>query len=244
MSIKPMIFNTEMVQDLLDGRKVQTRRPVKMPSGLWGCKNLGRITSTHPKKGRFGVFIQKNNNGFVETDLVPAPCAPGDLIYVRETWCDVSNYGVPSIAYRADSDIRDLMLEGSFLDGGAFNYDDHRCAKYSFENWADDLFSGVEGCWRPSIHMPRWASRLTLKVTAVRVERVQDISETDAVKEGFEGWDDDVTGGWTAFDEFSQTWFGIYGEESWNRNDWVWVIDFEVIRQNVDEYLRAQENNQ
>ena len=89
--------------------------------------------------------------------------------------------------------------------------------------------------------MPRWASRLTLKVTGVRVERVQDISETDAVKEGFEGWDDDVTGGCTAFGEFSQTWCGIYGEESWNRNDWVWVIDFEVIRQNVDEYLKEQE---
>ena len=70
---------------------------------------------------------------------------------------------------------------------------------------------------------------------------MQDISETDAVKEGFDGWDDDVTGGCTAFGEFSQTWCGIYGEESWNRNDWVWVIDFEVIRQNVDEYLREQE---
>lgn len=97
---------------------------------------------------------------------------------------------------------------------------------------------------RPSIHMPRWASRLTLKVTGVRVEQVRDISKEDAIREGFAGGHGSIHGymySATPQEHFSNTWQKIYGE-SWNRGDWVWVIDFEVIRMNVDDYLRAQTN--
>lgn len=93
-----------------------------------------------------------------------------------------------------------------------------------------------EGRWRPSIHMPRWASRLMLEITGVRVERLNSISQDDAQAEGMEltGWrptySDPDSGGevWTPYDNFAQLWESIYGEESWRSNPWVWVIEFKV----------------
>lgn len=91
-----------------------------------------------------------------------------------------------------------------------------------------------EGRWRPSIHMPRWASRITLEITGVRVERLNDISQEDAHAEGMEltGWrptySDPDSGGevWTPYDNFAQLWESIYGEGSWQDNPYVWVIEF------------------
>ncbi len=97
--------------------------------------------------------------------------------------------------------------------------------------------------WKPSIHMPRWASRITLEVTGVRVERLQDISEEDAIAEGVECWEergyDDAqdfyrnyhTGGdlFTAKASYRTLWESINGPGSWERNDWVWVIEFKRI---------------
>ena len=88
--------------------------------------------------------------------------------------------------------------------------------------------------WTPSIHMTRWASRITLEITSVRVERLNDISQEDAQAEGMEltGWrptySDPDSGGevWTPYDNFAQLWESIYGEESWRANPWVWVIEF------------------
>ncbi|WP_320910269.1 morphogenetic protein [Citrobacter farmeri] len=94
-----------------------------------------------------------------------------------------------------------------------------------------------EGRWRPSIHMPRWASRLVLEITGVRVERLNSISQEDAQAEGMEltGWrptySDPDSGGevWTPYDNFAQLWESIYGEGSWQANPWVWVIEFKVV---------------
>jgi hypothetical protein len=97
----------------------------------------------------------------------------------------------------------------------------------------------------PSIHMPRWASRLTLTVTDVRVERLQNITEDDARAEGVER-DEDVPGGWVdyrapgtqccliASDSFASLWESIHGPEAWNANPWVCAISFEVRRRNID----------
>lgn len=200
MKALPMIFNTEMVQALMDGRKVQTRRPFSMPQG-WDLKdsNLCKITGKHPKSNKWGVVICRNlYDDRCEHDLIVAPCIPGDLIYVRETFGIVSEeFGEYSPVYKADNWLRPKK-------------------------------------WKPSIHMPRELSRITLKVTGVRVDRVQDISEADAIAEGFklppvEGQGFAIG----ARTNFRHAWQQIYGDH-WDRNGWVWVIDFDVILKNVD----------
>ncbi|HCT3928055.1 TPA: hypothetical protein OTT35_001198 [Citrobacter koseri] len=93
--------------------------------------------------------------------------------------------------------------------------------------------------WTPSIHMPRWASRITLEITSVRVERLNDISQEDALAEGMEltGWEptysDPDSGGevWTPYDNFAELWQSIYGVGSWLSNPWVWVIEFKRIEE-------------
>lgn len=99
--------------------------------------------------------------------------------------------------------------------------------------------------WKPSIHMPRWASRLTLCIADVRVERLQEISEEDAQAEGVESPAYPLAdGGRMAYDDgqwadgFAALWESIHGTNSWQENPWVWVIKFTVIKQNIDEVLR------
>ena len=91
---------------------------------------------------------------------------------------------------------------------------------------SDDGKALLNDRWRPSIHMPRWASRILLEITAVRIERLNDISEKDAWAEGCEGFDDDVTGGKSGYSEFAELWQSINGTGSWDVNPWVWVIEF------------------
>lgn len=130
---------------------------------------------------------------------------PGDLLYVKET---VGKFdGREPDAY-----------EGRYAADG----------EEAFDGWY----------WKrpllPSIHMPRWASRLTLRITDVRVERLQDISEDDAYAEGVTHaeW-----GGMNAREGFRRLWESIYGTGSWDANPWVWVISFDVIQQNVDDMI-------
>lgn len=165
---------------------------------------------------------------------------PGDRLWVRETWSDVNLQGAPGIAYRADGDVRDLMEDASFLDeGGAFNYDDPRSKPYHFACWSEDLLGGKEGRWRPSIHIPRWASRILLEITAVRVERLQDISEDQAKAEGVRLYTDhDELGEWWHVDgietysadprkSFELLWSSVGGD--WVANPWVWVVEFKRV---------------
>ncbi|WP_204267427.1 hypothetical protein [Enterobacter roggenkampii] len=138
--------------------------------------------------------------------------AVGDRIWVRETWAE-AGAGAPDLKlYRA-------------------NYPEHVPTHYENVPPVDEIR------WTPSIHMPRWASRITLEITCVRVERLNSISQKDAQAEGMEltGWrptySDPDSGGevWTPYDNFAQLWESIYGEESWKANPWVWVIEFKVV---------------
>ena len=217
MKVKPMIFNTEMVQALLDGRKTQTRRPINISDG-WELKDQHICRIITPKPGRWGAMQRRAlHDSEYEHQVTPTPAMPCDLIYVRETFRTLDS-----------DDECDCEYPCSHPGPGSTVY------------FADNR--EMDRKWKPSIHMPRRASRLTLKVTAVRVERVQDISKADAEKEGFklpaaEGQGFAIG----ARTNFRHGWEEIYGD-SWERNDWVWVIDFEVIRQNVDEYLKRQEH--
>ncbi|EAQ1783269.1 ASCH domain-containing protein [Salmonella enterica] len=218
MKERGMIFNGEMVRAILDGRKTQTRRVMKV--------------QPEPSKTREGDywFPSKKLECMVHiSDIVPGNspiadchlffqehCCPfgavGDRIWVRETWAE-AGAGAPDLKlYRA-------------------NYPEHVPSHYENVPKAEDIR------WTPSIHMPRVACRILLEITDVRVERLNDISQEDAQAEGMEltGWrptysDPDSGGDYqTPYDNFAELWESIYGEGSWQTNPWVWVIEFKRI---------------
>ena len=120
---------------------------------------------------------------------------PGDRLWVRETWAEFAGIEPQvEIVYRADK---------------------------LFDTEAKEHLIGNK--WRPSIYMPRWASRITLEITGIRVERLHDISYHDAVAEGCGGMLEPATV------YFQCVWKDINGEDSWNANPWVWVIEFKKI---------------
>ncbi|OKS28154.1 hypothetical protein [Pseudomonas aeruginosa] len=224
MKERPILFSGPMVRAILEGRKTVTRRiakPVKHP-------DLGNIYAP-------GALVLEHEPQHVVDRACPYG-QPGDRLWVRETWTDVNMCGAPALAYRADEDIRDLMEEPGFLDDrGAFNYDDPRVKPYPFACWYAEL---DQARWRPSIHMPRWASRILLEITAVRVERLQDISEEQALAEGVRGEPCDHArqacadiGCWgdTAKGAFGFLWESLNGEGSWAANPWVWVVEFKRV---------------
>ena len=215
MKERGMIFNAEMVRALLDGRKTQTRRPIK-----W-------------KQTRFTEIGEREDGSKWpwSEDAEHAcdfwhPCpfgAVGDRIWVRETWSsDFANYYPNDRVWYAADNNRQLDID--MVDGVRGIYSPESDVHVPFR-------------WHPSIHMPRWASRILLEITDVRVERLNAISQEDAQAEGMEltGWrptySDPDSGGevLTPYDNFAQLWESIYGEESWKANPWVWVIEFKRV---------------
>lgn len=233
---RPILLNDEMVRAILEGRKTQTRRIMK-PQPVIDSNGWFRWDG-HKPNSKFGAYASNRIDLQAISIFVGVSCPygrPGDRLWVRETFSDVNLQGAPGIAYRADDDIRDLMAEPSFQDeDGAFNYNDERLKTYHFAVWSEDLLSGSEGRWRPSIHMPRWASRIMLEITDVRVERLQDISGEDSAAEGVT----DPIGSPRAYgvvtkqfarDQFMRLWESINGPDSWQVNPWVWVVEFKRI---------------
>lgn len=228
MTERGMIFNGEMVRAIIDGRKTQTRRIVK---GTDGAVKFCKEWDINGEE-IFVVLGEKDHTGM--NPVLGAISCPfggvGDRIWVRETWSDVNLEGIPAVAYRADGDVYSLMDDESFLDeDGAFNYDDPRVTKYHFAAWYSDLIGGIEGDWRPSIHMPRWASRILLEITDIRVERLASVSDEDAGKEGYPADPSPFGGPMDKWLWFRQLWDGIYPEQSFKHNPWVWVIEFKRI---------------
>lgn len=198
--MKPILYSTEMVKAILDGRKTQTRRVVK-PDIVSGFDV--------DVDGSIVAYIdQATGDSFKPGDI--APYLPGDILYVRETWQDMSdNKG--EYVYLADGD------------KGLFDKD-----------WG--VVTTKEIKWRPSIHMPREAVRLFLLVRNVRVERVQDITEEDVLAEGcgLASWTQDD---WPKTAGFAQLWDSLNAKRGygWKNNDWVWVIEFERTEATTDE---------
>lgn len=164
----------------------------------------------------------------------------GDLLWVRETFACLGNEDGCAI------DWNDNLVKG----GGPESARIYRASceqkpgNYGLWSIPDDAFwkphtdeMQFEGAWVPSIHMPRWASRILLEITDVRVERLNSISQEDAQAEGLEltGWrptySDPDSGGevMTPYDNFAELWSSIYGDESWQANPWVWVIEFKRV---------------
>lgn len=154
MEIKPILFNTEMVRAILDGRKSCTRRLVKPQPDEKHAFPLGFVIDSTEKK-KVGCFEFGINKYGGSMQCAKPPYQPGDILYVRETWC--LRFDGEKYFYKADKNTP--REEKRLLD-----YDDVK--------------------WRPSIHMPKEAARIWLKVTDVRVERLQDITEDGAEAEG------------------------------------------------------------
>lgn len=196
---KPILFNTEMVKAILAGRKTMTRRLVKPQP--WFESGYD-----YPYEDVLGIFWKKEksylNVGKLIKDLTAnCPYQPGDILWVRETWC-------------RNTDMHENAFEEALIPGYYFKAD-------IAPDWANDR-EIVK--WHPSIHMPRAAARLFLEVTNVRVERLQDISDSDAAKEGIE----DLPFG--NYAEFKALWDSIYSKRGfgWDKNPWLWVIEFKV----------------
>lgn len=205
MKERPVIFNGEMVRAILDGRKTQTRRVMKVQP---------KPSETRP--GDFWFSSKKLESMVHVSDFTPGNspiadchlffqehCCPfgqaGDRLWVRETFGDCGN----RLVYRADTE-----------DGAA---------------------SQVKR-WVPSINMPRDACRILLEITAVRVERLNDISEEDAKAEGAPT--ELCIIGEKHYMGFHTLWKSIYGEESWRANPWVWVIEFRRVGDSAREVER------
>lgn len=245
MKARPILFSGPMVRALLDGRKTQTRRVVKpQPSSRYGdmpadakalmpCKehpDLWCIQSFAAGVTQYMKAVPFSSADGIEYFRERCPYGkPGDLLWVRESWRPWNHEELwYCVNYRAD----DACLKPKISDeneGGKFEFG------------CDQAERGEKTSWRPSIHMPRWASRLTLEITGVRVEKLQDISEVDAVAEGYPLEFEKM--GRPAPDPrywYTSAWETINGPMSWVENPWVWVIEFAVHRQNIDEFLKAR----
>jgi hypothetical protein len=235
MTDRPIIFSAPMVRALLDGRKTQTRRlvkpqPVQNEAGLW--VHPPEWTERAVKK--WGGACQSDEDGLkLHLGMKGLPYAPCDLLWVREAWgLGLSDHG-DCPRYRATMD--------------------YQCG--------EKIKSVHEGSfkWRSPIHMPRRASRLTLIVTDVRVQRLQEISEADAVAEGLSAaskgghlrkWGiadrDGLPGNddhgwhwqdWTADprDAFRTLWNILHGPDAWDADPWVVALTFIVRPGNIDQ---------
>lgn len=215
MTIKPILFNTEMVRAILDGRKSCTRRVVKFP--------VNRYTNNVPLADK--VVLQElrcDKANFLEKPFfsfgMNLPYQLGDILYVRETFIQAAAH---TFWYKADD-----------------------------KSWmSKDLL------WKPSIHMPKEAARIWLKVADVRVERLQEITEEQACMEGTDPWDEacyenngwhptlsdpDSGGNPNMIDGFHKLWDSTIKKNdldrySWKRNPWVWVIEFEQCEKPKEE---------
>jgi len=236
MKERPILFSGEMVRAILDGRKTQTRRVMnpQLKSIDYEVNFVSTKVDALPfPDGKVCLPGGPASSGYPSLAEYCPFGKPGDRLWVRETWYDdlmarsISD-GIEGIYYRADGECCEQIPECQCADGG-------------------------KPKWRPSIFMPRWASRLTLEITRVRVERLQDISEEDAKAEGFEPiiFDEfDIAeimfndpdcqeaevleilgpGQIPAKADFSLLWDKINGKKHpWASNPWVWVISFKPL---------------
>lgn len=202
MKERPILFSAPMVRAILAGRKTQTRRICKpQPDGYW---NKATNTFSHVYQAGYMPWWQLGG--------INHKCpygSPGDRLWVRETWAIASIYDhLPPSAVCID------LPKGPGRPPTKVKYP------------ATDAINGIRR--RPSIHMPRWASRLTLEILNVCTEPLHDITEHDAWSEGCRDSEIPIKHK-TAVDWFNFLWQSINGPGSWTRNPWVWVVKFAVV---------------
>lgn len=238
MMERPILFSTEMVNAILSGRKKQTRRICKHQ--FWSHLEL--------------IDVNKNKITSKIDRSVSCPYGKvGDLLWVRETHFIDRNEidktcNWDSVTYKADHMHRDVKRKG-------VKYTNKILNEMCQEGWYDKDYPDPESKikWRSSIHMPKEAARLWLKITDIRVERLNDISNEDAIAEGLKTrinapvnvfskpvltYFDYAIGMFPSFGcikpipSFITLWESINGKDSWKQNPWVWVIEFEILSSN------------
>lgn len=224
MKERPILFNTDMVKVILEGKKTQTRRIIKDVQGL---DFIGFVVCGTPKENEGKAAFGRGSfedilDAKIEKHVKP-PCEIGDILYIRETWKKYKKmvgqgnncYLKEFYGYKAD------------------------------ENNPNNPSEFYDGNWKPSIHMPKEAARIFLKVTNVRAEKLQDITEDGTKLEGISPFTKDNTVwkysykdvfDWgkaprTAKEAFIKLWDACCSKwiYKWNHNPWVWVIEFELI---------------
>lgn len=285
MADKGIIFSAPMVRALLDGRKTQTRRIIKPQPAKWEARVIDITTPffcEHEQAWGQVETIWNRCSAMWEPEEevwrpIKLPCAPGDRLYVREACraeellrppqtrpstrrerqvtgrtsvivCDDLD-GIDGIRYLADDQW--VRIESTPEAG------DRWSALFYYGQKAGARPAGLVGKGVPSIHMPRWASRLTLTVTAVRVQRLQEISEEDAIAEGIERIDDPRGTAWKSYEtlpngqphphasvpnaspltSYAELWNSLHRKpgERWEDNPWIFAISFTCHRGNIDE---------
>jgi hypothetical protein len=215
MKERPIIFNADMVRAVLDGRKTQTRRMLtphhlKMINAAASAGECYPLESGNQQPNSQSYYREWCQYGAV-----------GDRLWVRETWMpDAPRDGTWG-------DVEFFGCKGSPLSMIPERY---RTPEHCIHraSWDGQEMVG----WTPSIHMPRWASRITLEITGVRVERLNSMTESDALAEGCHGGHDSIPGymySATPHEHFHHVWQSIYGDDSWQANPWVWVIEFKRV---------------
>lgn len=207
---RPIIFNSEMVRAILDGRKTQTRRVCKVQPYFeeeydtwhcfypWGDGGHGIYQSEKEMRDEYDrVMLHKCPYGKV-----------GDRLWCRETW--------------------------AHEDGGC---DDHKCGQPTHIYYKATECYPESIRWRPSIHMPRWASRITLEITDIRVERVKDIKQGDISAEGVDNGKSNPSMGIRHENLQILAWIDLWNSINndrgygWDANPWAWVVEFKRVEQ-------------
>ncbi|MEY0558022.1 hypothetical protein AB7334_17960 [Providencia rettgeri] len=212
MKERGIIFNSEMVRAILDGRKTQTRRVMKVQPVLNGDR--WEVYSASTDKRNKSIFVVPQ--GSLENNCPYGKV--GDRLWVREAWQG------PLVDYaEADKLFKDPE---PYFKVKYCVYRADGIAAPEYTDCDDNLRQG----WRPSSNMPRWASRITLEITDVRVERLQAASDKDFKAEGYP-LDRELTGGSTdAFCWFRHLWDSVSKPDcNFESNPWVWVIEFKRV---------------
>lgn len=246
MKERPILFKGEMVRAILDGRKTQTRRIVEPQP---------KLTKSSGFSWKGAVYGSGSNYHETNRNFAHVKCPhgkPGDRLWVRETWAMLGNEDRCAIDWN-DKVVKNGGPDAARIYQASCTRDDYGLWKIPDDaDWkphTNDM--QYDGTWTPSIHMPRWASRILLEITSVRVERLNDISSEDAESEGLErtnftGFGDEpglpsypepdvyydpFKKRWEEYppEAFAGLWKSIYGEESWQANPWVWVVEFKRI---------------
>lgn len=238
---RPIIFSGEMVKAILDGKKTMTRRAVKtQPRDE--CTEIATSAC-------FGHVEYRSTSEDRQTQSILAKIkCPygkiGDRLWVRETW--IQGYDDPLIESEGDDENAVSII---YKADGKEEY--RTCSAETAENWGDFSADSEMVGFKSPIHMPRWASRILLEITDIRVERLNDISEADALKEGIRNYNfemedsPDTYVGYTHLQKddgkstlyktpaiaFERLWDTLNAKKGnpWSSNPWVWVVEFKVV---------------